>query len=172
MPTPFELRTERLHLVRLVEAHLDDLVALDADPEVMRFINGGQPNSRQTYLDDLLPRMLGFDDQPHGFAAAYERGAFVGWFHLRPSVVDASILEVGYRLRREVWGRGLATEGSRALVAYAFDDLDQDAVDACADPRNHASIRVMHKCGMQFAGTFVHPRIPIEVVRYIVRRVR
>lgn len=172
MSERFELRTERLHLVRLTEAHLDDLVALDADPEVMRFINGGQPNSRQAYIDALLPRMLGFDDVPWGFAAAYEAGAFIGWFHLRPSVADATMLELGYRLRRASWGRGLATEGGRALVAYAFDDLDQPAVDACADPRNHASIGVMRKCGMRFAGTFVHPRIPLEVVRWLARRGR
>jgi RimJ/RimL family protein N-acetyltransferase len=102
--------------------------------------------------------------------AAYERDVFVGWFHLRPSVFDASMLELGYRLRREAWGRGLATEGGRALVRYAFEDLDERSVDACADPRNVASTNVMIKCGMQPVGTAMHPHAPIEVVRYLVRR--
>lgn len=177
MPVPLEIRTARLCLRRLTEAHLPDLVELDSDPEVMRYISGGEANSRQRYEEVLLPRMLAWDDQPYGFLAAYETqtqadaGAFVGWFHLRPTVAPGeTMLELGYRLRRAAWGRGLATEGSRALLRYAFEDLGEAAVDACADPRNAASIHVMEKCGMRHAGTFVHPRVPIEVVRYIAQR--
>jgi RimJ/RimL family protein N-acetyltransferase len=55
-------------------------------------------------------------------------------------------------------------------VAYAFETLGESAVDACADPGNAASIRVMVKCGMRPAGTFLHPRVPLRVVRYLVRR--
>lgn len=159
-----------MHLRRLGAEHLDDLVRLDSDPEVMRFINGGTPSSRESYVAELLPRMTAFDDQPYGFAAAYHRSRFIGWFHLRPSVADSAVLELGYRLRRDVWGRGLASEGGRALVRYAFEILDRTTVDACADPRNTASIRVMEKCGMHRVGTFIHPRIPIEVVRYLIER--
>lgn len=176
-PGDFEFQTERMHLVRLSDAHLDDLLALDSDPEVMRFITG-KPSTRDDYVKagGFLERMTCYDDQPHGFLAAYVRessgGAerFVGWFHLRPSVFDPDVLELGYRLRREVWGRGLATEGTRALIDYAFGPLDQFLVDACADPRNAASTRVMEKCGMQREGLAVHPRVPIEVVRYVLWR--
>jgi len=167
----FALQTARMKLTRVSAAHLDDLVRLDADPEVMRFISGGEPTPRSRYVDELLPRMMAYEDQPYGFLAARDADErFLGWFHLRPSVADASILELGYRLRRDAWGQGLATEGGRALVRYAFDTLDQPAVDACADPRNAGSIRVMVKCGMKRVGTFVHPRVPIEVVRYLVER--
>lgn len=167
--TPLELRSERLHLRRLTRDHLSDLVDLDADPEVMRYITGA-PNTREVYEAELLPRMLAWDDHPYGFLAAYHEGRFVGWFHLRPSVADPQVLELGYRLRRDVWGRGLATEGARRLVAHAFDVLDQPAVDACAHPDNAASINVMIKCGMRRVGTFIHPRVPLEVVRYLVDR--
>lgn len=170
MAAPLELHTARLDLTRLTRAHLDDLVRLDADPEVMRYINGGLPNSRATYEALLLPRMLAHADAPYGFLAAYAGGRFVGWFHLRPSVADPALLELGYRLQRDVWGRGLATEGGRALVDYAFDVLEQPAVDACADPRNRASTRVMEKCGMRRIGAFVHPSAGVEVVRYMVEK--
>lgn len=170
MTTPLEIHTTRLRLRRIGAEHLPDLVALDADPEVMRYISDGAPNSRETYMRELLPRMLAFADEPFGYLAAYESGQFQGWFHLRPSVADGSILELGYRLRRAAWGRGLATEGSRALLAHAFDTLKQPAVDACARPDNAASIRVMMHCGMRYAGKFMHPRIPLEVVRYLVER--
>ena len=78
MTATFELRTERLHLRRLGAEHLADLVALDSDPEVMRYINGGLPQSEDLYLRELLPRMTAFAAQPFGFAAAYENGVFVG----------------------------------------------------------------------------------------------
>lgn len=173
-----ELHTARLCLRRMTVAHLDDLVALDADPEVMRYINGGRPTTRAQYEAELLPRMLAWEDRPYGFLAAYDAGAapepgspgFLGWFHLRPSVADGSILELGYRLQRSAWGRGLATEGARALIDHAFVTLGEPAVDACAHPDNAASINVMIKCGMRRVGTFIHPRVPMEVVRYIVER--
>lgn len=170
MPVALELHTGRLHLRRLTAEHLPELVELDSDPEVMRYISGGAPNSRQRYIDELLPRMLAWDERPFGFLAAYEAGRFQGWFHLRPSVADSDVLELGYRLRRAAWGRGLATEGARALIAHAFERLRWPAVDACAHPENAASIHVMVKCGMRRVGTFIHPRIPLEVVRYMIVR--
>lgn len=170
MPVPLELRTERLHLRRLSADHLPDLVALDSDPAVMRYISGGAPNSREDYEGDLLARMLAWDEHPFGYLAAYEADLFQGWFHLRPSVADSGVLELGYRLRQAAWGRGLATEGARALVGHAFDRLHHPAVDACAHPDNAASIHVMVKCGMRRVGTFIHPRIPIEVVHYMIER--
>lgn len=166
---PVDLTTSRLRLVRLSAEHLDDLVALDADPEVMRFINGGEPTPRERYETDYLARMTAYDDKPYGFLAVYEAQAFVGWFHLRPSVVDASMLELGYRLRRASWGRGFATEGSRALLRHAFDTLGEAYVDACAMPANVASTGVMMKCGMKRVGSFVHPRASVVVDRYLVR---
>ncbi|MEM7151989.1 MAG: GNAT family N-acetyltransferase [Myxococcota bacterium] len=169
MGVPWELNTERMHLRRIGPEHLEDLLELDSDPEVMRYINGGKASTREDY-EKFMPRMMAYDELPYGFLAAYEQQRFIGWFHLRPSVADESILELGYRLRRETWGRGLATEGGRALVRHAFEDLDQPAVDACADPNNAGSIRVMVKCGMHRVGKFMHPRAPIEVVRYIVER--
>lgn len=172
MPVPFVLDTARLHLRRITDGNLDDLVTLDSDPAVMRFISGGEPTPRHVYTDTLLERMKAYADQPYGYAAAYEAGRFVGWFHLRPSVADADVLELGYRLRQDAWGRGLATEGSRALVRYAFDDLEQTLVDACALEDNAASIAVLKKCGMRYVGRFVHPRGGMEVVRYCVGRGR
>jgi len=171
VPVPLELRTDRLHLRRLTAEHLPDLVELDSDPEVMRYISGGEGNTRERYEQELLPRMTAWDDQPYGFLAAYEDEAFVGWFHLRPTVAPGqTCLELGFRLRRAAWGRGLATEGGRALVRYAFEDLDEPTVDACCDPLNAASMHVLEKCGMWRVGTFIHPRVPIEVVRYMVER--
>ncbi len=169
---PRTLHTARLVLAPLTRGHVDALVELDSDPEVMRYLTNGVPTTRQQYEAELLDRMCAYDAEPYGFFAAYEGVAFVGWFHVRPSVAEAGMLELGYRLRRAAWGRGLATEGSLALLRMAFVELGQEAVDACADPRNTASTGVMKKCGMEHVGRFVHPRGKVEVVRYLVRRAR
>ena len=82
------LETERLVLRRFSDADLDLLVELDGDPEVMRYITGGRPTSREELRDEVLPAFLGYYQRfpGYGFWAAVERagGQFLGWFHLRP----------------------------------------------------------------------------------------
>jgi len=167
---PTDLRTDRLHLVDITPQHLDALVELDSDPEVMRYLTGGKPTPRQDYLGDdgLLARMMAYPQPDVGYFAALESGRFVGWFHLRPSVVEPEILEIGYRLRRDVWGRGLATEGARMLCEVAFTRHGVARVDACALRDNLASIAVMRRCGMVWERSFRHPRAPLDCERYVV----
>jgi RimJ/RimL family protein N-acetyltransferase len=155
------LSTERLVLRRLTEADVDQLHELDSDPEVMRFLTGGAPTSRDVIQHKVLPRILAdYERLPGlGFWAAIERstGAFVGWFELRPPDGDSpDDVELGYRLRRPAWGRGYATEGSRALIRKAFTELGVRRVFAQTMAVNTASRRVMEKAGLTYARTF-HP---------------
>jgi RimJ/RimL family protein N-acetyltransferase len=148
------LETERLILRRITSDDLDDLTALDADPAVMRYINGGLPTPREEMLVDYLPFWLAYYERGDawGFWAAIERetGRFIGWFHLRPLATDApDEPELGYRLIRDAWGRGLATEGSRALVDRAFGELGARRVHASAMKVNTGSWRVMENVGMR-----------------------
>src|SRR4051794_2029291 len=115
------LETERLVLRRFTADDVDDLVELDSDPDVMRFINGGRPTPRDEIESDVLPAFLGYYARfaGYGFWATIEQatGQFLGWFHFRPAKGSPpDEVELGYRLRRAAWGNGYATEGSRALV--------------------------------------------------------
>lgn len=158
------LETPRLVLRRFTPDDLDELVALDSDPAVMRYINGGRPTTREEMRDDYLPWWLAYYDRGDrwGFWAAIERetGRFLGWFHLRPNDEDEAHAdpddepELGYRLHRDAWGRGFATEGSRALVDKAFTELGARRVYATAMYANPASWRVMEKAGLRFARRF------------------
>jgi RimJ/RimL family protein N-acetyltransferase len=161
------LETQRLILRRLTHDDLDDLVALDADPAVMRYINGGRPTSSEEMRTDYLPWWLAYYDRGDawGFWAAIERdsGRFLGWFHLRPRETDAADEpELGYRLVRDAWGRGLATEGSRALIDRAFEELGARRVYATTMGVNIGSRRVMEKAGMRFVRLF-HEELPERV---------
>ena len=154
------LETERLILRRFTEADVDNLVDLDADPQVMFYINAGEPTPRSEVEASVLPRFLWYYETfpAWGFFAAIERatGDFIGWFHLRPDPDHgrSDEPELGYRLRRSAWGKGFATEGSQALVDLAFADLGAARVFATTMAVNAASRRVMEKAGLRFVRAF------------------
>jgi RimJ/RimL family protein N-acetyltransferase len=150
------LETERLILRRFTEDDVDHLVDLDSDPEVMRYLTGGDPTPRAVIANDRLPHFLRqYQQGKAGRWAAIEKstGEFLGWFALDPGEHDGEV-ELGYRLRREAWGKGYATEGSRALVQRAFTDLKVDRVFAHTMAVNAASRRVMEKAGLRYLRTF------------------
>jgi len=153
------LETERLRLRPFTPDDVENLVELDGDPEVMRYITGGRPTPREEIESRELPAFLAYYERSdgYGFWAAVEKatGEFIGWFHLRPppdGVADEP--ELGYRLKRSAWGKGYATEGSRALIERAFADLGAQRVWAGTMVVNTASRRVMEKAGLRYVRTF------------------
>jgi RimJ/RimL family protein N-acetyltransferase len=152
------VETDRLVLRRFTHEDFESIVELDSDPVVKRFIDNGAPVDRRE-LAETLEWWLGWYERSerYGFWAAIDKstGRFVGWFHLRPGEgAGPDEPELGYRLRREVWGRGYATEGARALIDKAFADLGVERVYASTMAVNVASRRVMEKAGMRFVRTF------------------
>ncbi len=156
--------TARLRFASLTLAHARDLWAMDNDPEVMRFIDGGRGAPWEGYEQrtrEWLDR-IARNYPPHlSFWALHRRAddAFLGWFHLRPSLRDLwrNQIELGYRLRRECWGQGIATEASRALLAYAFTEHRVPEVMALTLARNAPSRRVMEKAGLAWTHDFTFP---------------
>lgn len=154
------LETDRLLLRRFTRADVDNLVELDSDPEVMRFLTNGRPTPRVVIERDTLPRIMSGYERLRGLGrmATIERSsnAFLGWIGFDPPEdgrPDGEI-ELGYRLRRSVWDTGYATEGSRALIHKAFNEFGVRRVWAQTMAVNHASRRVMEKSGLRFVRTF------------------
>ena len=161
------LETERLVLRRFTEADVDNLVALDGDPDVMRFITGGVPTPRDEVVADYLPAYLGYYERFAGFGfwAAEEKrtGAFLGWFHFRAQPEDPpGQVELGYRLVKSAWGLGYATEGSLALIARGFTEFGVERVYAETMVVNTGSRRVMEKSGLRQTRIF-HQDWPYEI---------
>lgn len=153
------LETTRLRLRRFTEADVENLVALDGDPAVMRYLTGGRPTPRAEVEQVILPRLLGYYERSadYGFWAAEGRttGEFLGWFHFRPDEGRPDDeAELGYRLRRPAWGGGYATEGSRALIDRGFDAAGVRRVVATTMAVNAASRRVLEKAGLRHIRTF------------------
>ncbi|TXS58278.1 GNAT family N-acetyltransferase [Streptomyces sp. t39] len=158
------LGTDRLTLRPFGPQDVDLVLSLDADPEVMRHLNGGRPSTRDEVERETMPALLrrfpcldGTRGEGRGHWAAEDRatGDFLGWFEFRPTVPDSGEeVELGYRLHRRAWGRGLATEGSRALIRLGFTELGVERVTATTMTVNSRSRRVMEKSGLVFVRTF------------------
>lgn len=153
------LETDRLVLRPFTEADANHLLALDNDPDVMRFINGGRSTSREAIQAQTLPQLL--HDYPCFGARGYwatelkATGTFLGWFEFRP-LADHSpaVVELGYRLNKAAWGSGYATEGSQALIRKGFTDLGVERVTANTMTVNTQSRHVMEKAGLSFVRSF------------------
>ena len=163
------LKTPRLILRQFTEDDVDNLVALDSNPDVMRFISGGIASSYQAIADCFLPDVLSYysQDENLGFWAIIEKSSqeFIGWVVLRPesrfrlakllNTAESDALELGYRLRKKSWGKGYATEASRVLIEKAFTQLKIEKIVAWALADNKASIGVMKKLGLKLQQEYV-----------------
>jgi RimJ/RimL family protein N-acetyltransferase len=151
------LHTQRLTLAPCQPRDRAYFIALERDPEVMRFLNGGRdldPERTDPDADYLMPR----GNEPHVWTARLSADdSFVGWFCLWPD--DERQAELGYRLWRDAWGRGLASEGATALVDWGLSEAGYDKITASTMAVNHASRRVMEKIGLRYART-EHPHWP------------
>jgi RimJ/RimL family protein N-acetyltransferase len=108
-----------------------------------------------------------FEHYGFGLFAAelLEDHAFIGFVGLAVPAFDAPFMpavEIGWRLAADSWGRGLATEGARAVLLHAFEDLELPGVVSFTTPQNRPSRRVMEKLGMVHdpGGDFDHPKLP------------
>jgi RimJ/RimL family protein N-acetyltransferase len=172
------LETDRLVLRHLTAGDVDNIVELDSDPVVMRYLTGGRATPLEEVRDEVLPFWLAYYERGEqvGFWAVEEKatGQFLGWFHFRPrpggpsdgpspTAADSqgggpsdvgTGVELGYRLRRDAWGKGYATEGSLALIRKGFTELGVDRVFAETMAVNVGSRRVMEKAGLRYIRTF------------------
>lgn len=158
------LETPRLVLRRWKEADLAPFTAMNADPEVMRYFPHGLSPAES--LEAFHRMGAHFDRYGFGpFAAELrETGAWAGLLGLNVPTFEAPFtpcVEIGWRLARQFWNRGLATEGASCVLDYAFNQLALSEIVAFTVPSNLPSRRVMEKLGMRRdpAGDFDHPRI-------------
>lgn len=146
------LLTTSLSLDPLTRDDYPWLIVLYADPEVMRYIGHGARSAEESQknLDVHLAQgeKLGF-----GYWVLRPRagGEPLGAAILMVRTPDSPV-ELGYALARTAWGRGVATEAVRCLLAHAFGPLELPLVQAFTDERNQASGRVLLKAGMRDAG--------------------
>jgi RimJ/RimL family protein N-acetyltransferase len=149
------LGTERLLLREWREDDLEPFAALNADRVVMEHF----PSVLDRELSDALAGRIRAHFAEHGYGlwVVEVDGAFAGFTGLVWSdVTGTRELEVGWRLARPYWGRGLATEAATAALAYGLERVPR--VVSFTALTNQRSRRVMERIGMRFEGEFDHPR--------------
>ena len=160
-----ELRTERLVLRGWRDADREPFAALNADPEVMRHFPAPLSRAESDELADRLAAEIAGRGWGRWAVEERETGRFAGFTGLAPVPFEAPFtpaVEVGWRLARPAWGRGLATEAARAALAFAFDDLGLEEVVSFTARTNDRSWAVMERLGMRRdpEEDFEHPLLP------------
>lgn len=159
------IESERLRLRAWEESDRAPFASMNADPRVMEFFPSCLSMIESNSMMDRMEEQF----REHGFglwaAELIEPGQFIGFIGLGVPGFEAHFtpcIEIGWRLAREFWGRGLATEGARAVVRHASDVLKLDELVAFTVPANLRSRRVMAKIGMTYspADDFDHPNLP------------
>jgi RimJ/RimL family protein N-acetyltransferase len=150
---PIVIETERMLVREWTAEDIDDLLDAVSDPEVTRFLGTWNADLRRD-VTDFVERQMAMQ-QGWGWCrwalelrdpAEAPRGV-VGFSG--PGCTFAPDIEVGWTLRRELWGRGLATEVARAVVDHCFGVIGFDRLISCIDPRNVTSLRVAEKVGFR-----------------------
>jgi RimJ/RimL family protein N-acetyltransferase len=160
------IETPSLVLRSPCENDLDKIVTLGADADVMRYIGNGATQTHEEaalWLNGILREdQCDAPDLP-GWRVATTRqtGDWVGLAVLKrmgtrheEALGEGPLVEVGYRLASEHWGRGYATEAATALVRYGFLTLNLPRIAGIADARNVASNRVLRKAGLVHRRTY------------------
>jgi RimJ/RimL family protein N-acetyltransferase len=159
------IQTERLLLRRWTEEEREPFYRLNSDSGVMEFMPACLTRPESDQLFERIEEH--FRKREFGLYAAELRQdrTFIGFIGLSVPSFEASFtpcVEIGWRLSAEHWGRGLATEGARAVVKHAFGDLGLDEIASFTVPENVRSRRVMEKIGMTHDASedFDHPNLP------------
>ncbi len=160
-----ELKTERLLLRRWRESDREPFAAMNADPEVMRYFRAPLERAASDAFIDRVDAK--FDAQDYGLWAVEVRAtkSFIGFIGLAQQTFEATFnpsVEVGWRLSREAWGHGYATEGARASLAHGFGPVGLEEIVSMTTKTNLRSQAVMQRLGMTTnpADDFEYPLLP------------
>ncbi len=172
------LETDRLILRDLQESDLPALFALNQDPEVMQYFP--KPYSQA----ESLRLYQGIQDEvkAYGYSlwAVEEKSSqeFIGLVGLHHSdlriFAGKEAVEIGWRLRKEFWNRGYATEAAQACLDFAFQQTGLSEVYSFTSLLNLPSQKVMQKLGMEFVKEFDNEKVPVDspLYRHVLYRIK
>lgn len=168
------LKTERLLLRPIAEDDVEPFAAINADPEVMRYIGDGGPRTFEQTREAVAKMARHWEEHDWGVFAVRlaETEEFIGLAALAVPTFLPEILpvvEVGWRIGRAHWGRGYAPEAAREAIRFAFEDCGMDRLVACVHRDNAASARVAEKLGMALERETVVPRLGVPCLVYELR---
>ncbi|MDM0111465.1 GNAT family N-acetyltransferase [Variovorax sp. J22R133] len=164
MPTPINITTERLHLRQWRDADREPFAALNADPLVRRYFAATLSREESDREMDAWRSSLDSRGWSNWAVETRDSGAFIGFIGLtipKRALPFTPCVELGYRLAREHWGKGYATEGARAALRVGFEHLALEEIVSFTSLLNLPSRAVMERVGMTNANEdFDYPAFP------------
>jgi len=149
------LETERLILREFDEGDVEAFYVLGSDPVIIRHTLDPAVSTSIEHAREILRSAPMADYQKHGFGrwavVLKANGEVIGFAGLK-HLDDLGEVDVGYRLMPAYWGKGLATEANRPTIEYGFTRLRLPRIIGLVDPANTASVRVLQKLGLTYAG--------------------
>ena len=161
------------------------LFDLDQDPEVLRYIPGADVPSMQDIYDVSVPRMQSYTNEAEGWGLwkvttlsgnsgeNADKSRFIGWVLVRPmdffsDTPKLDDLELGWRFKRDSWGKGYATEAALSIKTALIAKGNIKRLSSIALEDNAASVSIMKKLGLNYIKTETHkdPLFESEVVFY------
>ena len=161
--------TERLIVRQFTEEDKDNIFLLGGNETVMQYI---RPVSTKEESDKfLLKNIDAYEKNPHGGRwAVMEKanGSFVGSFAIIPMRYHPEKIQLGYSLIPENWGKGYATELTKAGLKYFMNNYSEPQIHGLTEIPNTASQKVLLKAGFQPAGTMMED--DKELLMFVVKR--
>lgn len=163
MAEPVVLETARLRLRQWRADDRQPFAAMSADPEVMAWFPAPLSADESAQLAERCAALI--DERGWGFWAVEEKSAaaFIGCVGLHvpaPELPFSPCVEIGWRLDRPYWGRGLAHEAAQAALDFGFQRLGLPEIVAFTTLGNRRSQSLMQRLDMRPAGEFDHPQLP------------
>lgn len=169
----FEIETERLILRDMRLTDLDGMFELDSDTEVHKYL-GNKPVKTKEESRRIIEGVLKqYKERGIGRWAAIEKetGEFIGWSGIRLNTEYnmngfTKYYDVGYRLIKQFWGKGYATESGKAAIDYAFNTLKLQEIYATTEMGNEASHNALLKIGLDYVEDFYFEKEKINLRWY------
>lgn len=156
------LETSRLNLRDWLSADLEHFCKMNADPDVMNYFPRVLSSAETERFYQVI--LAEFKEYGFGLYAVEEKRTkeFIGFIGFHRATFESDFtpcIEIGWRLKKNAWGQGYATEGARACLEYGFKNLGFSEVVSFTAEINKPSVNVMKKIGMKPVKTFLHPRV-------------
>ena len=157
--------TDRFLLREMLPSDIDGMFELDSDPEVHKYLGNNPVSNRAQIVDTINFVRQQYMDYGIGRWAIIEKktNEFIGWSGLKfvteLTNKHQNYYDLGYRLIRKYWRKGIATETAKIALDYAFNVLKVEAVYAASSIENIGSNKILQRIGLNFIETFFYKDI-------------
>lgn len=168
----FHLETNRLILRNIQLSDIEGMFELDSDPEVHKYLGNKPYTTKSQTEENIISIIKQYEDFGIGRWAMVDKqtNEFMGWSGLKFNTVTlngyTNFYDVGYRIIKRFWGKGFATESSKAALDYGFNTLNLDTIYGITEKDNQASHHILLKIGLKHIEDFYDEKTKLNLRWY------